>query len=52
MTNLERLKLELNNKEYFSYVEYTVFLEENNLIATDEHIKSDMQIELWGFFKQ
>ena len=51
MANLERLKLELNNKEYFLDVEYTVFLEKN-LIATDEHIKSDMQIELWGFFKQ
>lgn len=31
MTNLERLKLELGNKEYFSNEEYSVFLDENDL---------------------
>ena len=46
MTNLERLKLELNNKEYFTDGEYTIFLEENNLNSADEYNKSTMQREL------
>lgn len=46
MTNLERLKLELNNKEYYTDDEYTVFLEENNLTPTDTYDKTTMQIKL------
>ena len=30
MTNLERLKLELSNKEYYTDDEYNIFLSENN----------------------
>lgn len=46
MKVLDRLKLELNNKDYFSDNEYTIYLEENNLVATDEYIKKDMQKDL------
>lgn len=46
MTNLERLKLELSNKEYYSDDEYKVFLEENNLVPTDTYVKADNQIQL------
>ena len=46
MTNLERLKLELSNKEYYTDDEYTVFLEENNLISADTYDKSNNQIKL------
>ncbi len=43
MTVLERLKLELSNKEYFTDQEYTTFLQENNLTATDNYDKTTMQ---------
>lgn len=46
MTNLERLKLETNNKEYFTDAEYTTFLLENDLIATDVYDKTTMQRDL------
>lgn len=46
MTNLERLKLELSNKEYYTDDEYKVFLEENNLISIDIYDKEDNQIQL------
>lgn len=46
MTNLERLKLELSNKQYYSDTEYSVFLEENNLLATGNYVKVDNQINL------
>lgn len=46
MTNLERLKLELSNKEYYSDEEYNVFLEENNLVPTNTYVKTDNQINL------
>ncbi|ABR48982.1 conserved hypothetical protein [Alkaliphilus metalliredigens QYMF] len=46
MTNLQRLKLELNNKEYFTDTEYTVFLEENNLSPEDTYIKEGNQRSL------
>lgn len=46
MTVLNRLKLELSNKSYFTDEEYTVFLAENNLSATDEYIKDTMQKQL------
>ncbi len=35
MKVLDRLKLELNNKDYFNDEEYTIYLEENDLSATD-----------------
>lgn len=40
MTNIERLKLELNGKQYYSDEEYTIFLSENNLIAADSYTVS------------
>ena len=43
MQVLQRLKLELSNQEYFTDTEYTQFLSENDLNATDEYIKSEMQ---------
>ncbi|AEY67832.1 hypothetical protein [Clostridium sp. BNL1100] len=46
MTVLERLKLELSNKEYFTDQEYTTFLQENNLTATDNYDKTTMQKSL------
>lgn len=46
MTNLERLKLELSNKEYYTDAEYSVFLEENNLVSTDTYLKATNQINL------
>ncbi|AOR23885.1 hypothetical protein [Clostridium taeniosporum] len=46
MNNLERLKLELSNKEYYTDNEYKVFLEENNLLATSNYVKKDNQINL------
>ncbi|KRU25152.1 hypothetical protein VT91_24770 [Clostridium sporogenes] len=46
MKVLDRLKLELNNKDYFTDNEYTIYLEENDLTATDEYIKKDMQKDL------
>ena len=41
MTNLARLKLELSNKAYFSDVEYTVFLDENDLTAATAYDAKD-----------
>jgi archaellum component FlaC len=46
MTNLERLKLELNNKEYFTDEEYITFLSENDLVDTEEYNKSNNQRDL------
>lgn len=46
MTVLERLKLELNNKEYFTDAEYQVYLEENNLVYTEQYNKNTMQRDL------
>jgi hypothetical protein len=46
MTILERLKLELANKEYLSDTEYTVFLSENNLVSTETYSKATMQKSL------
>lgn len=46
MTNLERLKLELSNKQYYTDNEYSVFLEENNLLSTGNYVKADNQINL------
>lgn len=46
MTILERLKLELNHKEYFTDEEYTVFLDENDLNATFPYVKETNQARL------
>jgi len=40
---IDRLKLELSNKKYFSDEEYTTFLSENNLNPDDNYDKSTMQ---------
>jgi MinD-like ATPase involved in chromosome partitioning or flagellar assembly len=46
MNNLERLKLELSNKQYYTDIEYSVFLEENKLSPTTTYVKADNQINL------
>lgn len=46
MTNIERLKLELSNKEYYTNEEYGVFLEENNLESDTLYSKENNQIKL------
>lgn len=46
MTNLERLKLELANKKYFSDEEYSVFIRENNLDPAFEYQKTSDEIYL------
>jgi len=46
MTNLERLKMALSNKEYFTDTEYEVFLSENDLVSTDTYVKADNEINL------
>lgn len=46
MKTLDRLKLELSNKEYFSDTEYTQYLSENNLTANADYDKSTMQRDL------
>ncbi len=46
MLNLERLKLELSNKEYYTDVEYSVFLNENNLVPSSTYSKATDQINL------
>lgn len=45
-TNLERLKLQLNNKEYYTDDEFSLFLEENELYPNDVYVKSTMEIKL------
>lgn len=46
MTNLERLKLELSNKNYYTDVEYSVFLQENDLVPTGTYSKQENEIHL------
>ena len=46
MTNLQRLKLELSNKAYYTDEEYTVFLEENDLVAEGVYSKATNQTDL------
>ena len=46
MQNLDRLKLELNNKEYFTEEEYSIFLNENGLDPIAKYDKSTMQRDL------
>ena len=43
MNLIERLKLELNHKDYFEDADLTVFLNENEFEATDVYVKSTMQ---------
>lgn len=37
ITNLKRLKMELNNKEYYTDEEYRIFLQENDLLGDDDY---------------
>lgn len=46
MTNIERLKLELSNKTYFTDEEYITFLTENLLTPTDNYSKATDQKSL------
>lgn len=46
MTILERFKLELSNKEYYTDDEYKVFLQENDLSYSDNYDKKTMQRNL------
>lgn len=46
MTILERLKLELGNKEYFTDEEYTVLLKENGLAPSNMYDKAIHQRDL------
>ncbi len=46
MNVLDRLKLELSNKEYFSDEQYIQFLTENSLSITEEYDKQTMQKSL------
>ena len=46
MRVIERLKLELSNKPYFTDTEYIQFLSENDLEPEEEYVKRDMQREL------
>lgn len=46
MKVLDRLKLELSNRQYFKDTEYTVFLSENNLDSDMEYDKATMQRNL------
>lgn len=46
VTTLNRLKIELNNKAYYSDETLTIYLEENDLIADANYIKLTMQKQL------
>ena len=46
MQVLDRLKMELSNKQYFPDEQYTQFLAENSLTSTDEYDKQTMQKQL------
>lgn len=46
INTLNRLKIELNNKEYYSDDILTMYLEENGLMATDTYAKATMQKQL------
>ncbi|NMM65547.1 hypothetical protein HBE96_23500 [Clostridium sp. P21] len=46
MTVLERFKLELSNKGYYTNEEYSVFLQENGLSVEDNYDKKIMQRNL------
>lgn len=46
MTVLERFKLELSNKQYYTDAEYSIFLQENELSVDDNYNKATMQRNL------
>lgn len=46
ITTLDRLKIELNNKSYYSDDIFSIYLEENNLSPTIAYNKSTMQKQL------
>lgn len=46
ITILNRLKMELNNKDYFTDSEYEVFLQENNLTSNNPYSKEIYQRDL------
>lgn len=46
MKVLDRLKLELNNNEYFNDLEYSQYLTENKLNPDDDYLKETMQRNL------
>lgn len=46
MLIIERLTMELNNKDYFTPIEYTTFLEENSLDADATYVKETHQRNL------
>lgn len=46
MTVLDRLKLELNNHDYFTDVEFSQLLSENTLSPDSEYVKDEMQKNL------
>jgi hypothetical protein len=46
MTNLERLKIELANKEYYGDDVYNLYLQENELQPLDAYQKDTMQYNL------
>lgn len=46
MTNLEKLKMKLYNKNYFTDVEYTNILKENGLNASAIYDKQNDEVEL------
>lgn len=46
MNVLDRLKVELSHKDYFTDDEYTMYLAENNLTATNTYDKATMQRNL------
>ena len=45
-TVLDRLKIELNNKQYYDDKTYNMFLDENTLSPTDSYEKTSMQKNL------
>lgn len=46
MTVLERFKLELSNKDYYTDAEYSIFLQENNIDPNTTYVKATMQKNL------
>ncbi len=46
LTNLERLKLELNNKEYYIDALYSEFLAENGLVSDATYSKTESEMNL------
>ena len=47
ITTLNRLKMELNNKEYYSDDTLSIYLNENNLDGSKVYSKATMQKELY-----